>query len=384
MRVKTFRGDSSASVIKRIKAELGADAVILSTRSFKDEGGATVCEITAALENGATPPAKTMTLAATCGTHAAVSDGAAGAASSQEEVVAVMGAGTGVGSWQQEWLKIREHLLTALKPQLPLQALAPRQRLALEYLEREGVDDAVLADLVAALHGKPACSVLVPLGQMAPVAPLALGQGPRRVLALAGPHGVGKTSAAIRLALQARQTRLGGRICLVNADAQRSQGRMLLRQYAELADIMYRELGPGDEAAALLEDVADMDLLIVDLPALGRGETMDQLVLRLGLFAFEEVGPIQIVLALSPHYAPAQLRQFGRQYMTENMAGLLWTKLDEAYTYGNLVNTAHALGLPAVAFSAGPGLQDDLTPASHRALWELLFKHRLPTAARPL
>ncbi|MCA1944789.1 MAG: hypothetical protein LDL30_05835 [Desulfovibrio sp.] len=219
---------------------------------------------------------------------------------------------------------------------------------------------------------------------MAPVAPLALGEGPRRVLALAGPHGVGKTTAAIRLALQARQTRLGGRICLVNADAQRSQGRMLLRQYAELADIMYRELGPGDEAAALLEDVADMDLLIVDLPALGRGETMDQLVLRLGLFAFEEVGPIQMVLALAPHYAPAQLRHFGRQYMTENMAGLLWTKLDEAYTYGNLVNTAHALGLPAVAFSAGPGLQDDLTPASHRALWELLFKHRLPTAARPL
>ncbi|AGW12956.1 flagellar biosynthesis protein FlhF [Megalodesulfovibrio gigas] len=381
MRVKTFRGDSSASVLKRIKAELGADAVILSTRNFKEEGAA-VCEMTAALEHDAASSARKMTPAATCGTHAA--PGMAGSSPPpQEEVVAILTGGAGVGSWQQEWLKIREHLLTALKPQLPLQALAPRQRLALEYLEREGVDDAVLADLVAALHGKPACSVLVPLADMALVAPLDLAAGARQVLALAGPHGVGKTTAAIRLALQARRARPGGRICLVNADAQRAQSRMLLRQYAELAGLHYREIAPGEDATVLLEDCGVADLLLVDLPALSRGETMEQLMLRLGLRALEAVAPLRMLLALSPHYAPTQLRQFGRQYQTENMAGLLWTKLDEAYTFGNLVNTAHALGLPAVAFSASPGLQDDLTPASHRALWELLFKHRLPGAAQP-
>ncbi len=408
MRVKTYRGDSSASVLKRIKAELGGEAVILSTRNFK-ENGAKVCEVTAALEDASVQPSAkkpTQDAVTDCGTQAGpraacrTADApiprsraaaqaavqpldASTAAAMQEEIIATVPQGNGMagmGSWQQEWAKIREHLLTTLKPQLKLDSLSPRQRQAIEYLEKEDVEDAVLMDLAAVLHGRPELSVLAPLAQIAPVAPMDFANPGARFMALAGPHGVGKTSAAIRMALQARTADPTGRICLLNADVQRSQGRLLLRQYAELADIDYRELSPGQEIPALLEECAHNTLVVVDLPALARGETMEQLRMRLGLDVLEDAGGLHKLLTLSPHFATSQLRQFGRSYLCENMSGLLWTKLDEAYTFGNLVNTAHALGLPAVAFSAGPGLQDDLVPATHNALWGLVFKHRLPAS----
>lgn len=480
MRVKTFRGESSSAVLRRIKVELGGDAVILSTRSFKEQG-VSICEITAALEDASetgplispaseapqaqsphasrsrntytaqmrpapaaheVPPSPANfptsrqahfpdiaqgtpqlvsgdhlkdTPQAQCGKQAgpmgrlysdALPLGLANALARDEPPAVhqpqhgpqlphedLLGSVPSVGSWQQEWAKIREHLLASLKPQLQLDSLSPRQRHALEYLEREGVEDCVLIDLACVLQRRPEASVLAPLAQVAPVAPLDFTKlchsggcaGTPRFLAFAGPHGVGKTSAVIRSALQARAASPSGgnagRICLLNADVHRSQGRLLLRQYAELADIDYLELAPGQEMEDILPDCAHASLVVVDLPALARGETMEQLRQRLGLQALDAAGGLAILLTLSPHFATNQLQQFGRQYCCANMTGLVWTKLDEAYTFGNLVNTAYALGLPAMAFSAGPGMQDDLVPATHKALWGLVFKHRLPVAA---
>jgi flagellar biosynthesis protein FlhF len=54
MRVKTFRGATTAQVLAQVKAELGADAVILSSKTLR-EGGAKVCEIMAAVEPAPAP-----------------------------------------------------------------------------------------------------------------------------------------------------------------------------------------------------------------------------------------------------------------------------------------------------------------------------------------
>ena len=83
-------------------------------------------------------------------------------------------------------------------------------------------------------------------------------------------------------------------------------------------------------------------------------------------------------LVLSPIYAADQARHYLAVNRCEHLSSLVWTKLDEACSYGSLVNMAHASCLPVSALTFGPELTQGLAPASGKAVWKLLFKHQLP------
>ncbi len=362
MQVKTFKGPDAKTVLASIKRELGPEAVILSKHEGSDEDGQW-CEMTAGLERATT------------------SGGAAGIAGS------TLG-GTGPGSamaptgwneWHREWSEIREHLLTLMKPGIKLDELAPRQRVALEFLEREGMDGTTLLRLYRRLHGHPHMSVLAPLGDMLPVRPWDAEAWPQRVHAVAGPFGCGKTSTLIRMALALRARKPNTRIALINTDNERGNGRLLLKHYADLSGILYREAGDPLSFATVLRETREMDTVLVDLPGLSRNADFAELDNRLGLCAAQDM---TVHMVLAPSYAPAQLAAFARQYAGPCTGSIIWTKLDEACTFGAVANIAASTGLPVSALSFGPGLKNTFVAARDVMLWRLLFKHQLPGEAQ--
>lgn len=126
MQVKTFTGATSQEVLARIKAEMGPEAVILGNRTYRRNG--VVChEITAGLERNESE-------------------------SRNQEA----GAPSGWGEWHKEWMQIKDQIFALMKPAIQLERLTPRQRVALEYLQREGVSDAVALALYKRLLAEPA------------------------------------------------------------------------------------------------------------------------------------------------------------------------------------------------------------------------------------
>ncbi len=353
MQVKTYTGPSTQAVLAQIKSELGPDAVILSTRSGRKEGRR-FCEVTAGVErngNGSTPRGA-----------GAVADGG-----DPTQLPA------GWESWHREWSCIKEHLLALMKPGLRLEQLTPRQRLALEFLEREGVEDTVLMSLYRRLLTSPGASVLEPLTGMVPVKPWSREAWPQRVHVFAGPFGSGKTTTLVRMALRGQGAEsAGGRVQVVNADCERGNGRLLLRHWAELSGFGYAEAADDGAMRAALD--CDADRVFVDLPGLARGETLTQRLAHLGLGGDD----VAVHLVLPPHCGGQQTADFVNRYRAPGTASIVWTKLDEACTYGTLVNVAAANGLPVSALSFGPGLRGSLVSASESALWRLVFKRQLP------
>ncbi|MFW5733713.1 MAG: hypothetical protein ACOCWR_01505 [Oceanidesulfovibrio sp.] len=371
-------------MLARIRSELGADAVILSTRTC-DDGGAKACEITAALDDAAT------TARSANGSTAPSRSGGSQSRPGDSIVSDLMdnqpSQFPGWSQWHREWQSIKEHLNALMKPQMDLARLTPRQRLPLEYLEREGASPEIVARIYRALVSDKQASVLGPLEKAVPVTGWSLENWPQKVHALAGPHGAGKTTSLIRMAFALRRENPALKILIVNADTTKSAGRMLLRQYAELAEFEYCEATSGREFLDAATRAQVFDRVLVDLPAVSRGETLVQVLDRIGFAALADADPASgygvIHLALSPIFAPEQISAFIRSYASERLAGIVWTKLDEAFSFGSMINAGESTGLPAVALSYGAGLRDTLAPAKSAAFWRLVFKHRLPGTDAP-
>ncbi len=353
MRVKTFRAKSTKAVLEKVKRELGPEAVILSSQTRR-ENGVCWCEVMAAVEQD-DPSA------------AAAPGENGGGAVGEEEVM----------SLKREWRQIKDVLLGLAGDRIDLAVLPARQQQGLRFLEEDGVQREVIIRLFARLTHDRECSLLQALGGLVGVRALTHGSFPQKLQAVSGPSGVGKTTQLVRMAMAFQKSRPGARVCLVNADCDRGQGRLVLKHYAQLSGITYCELHGKDDAQDLLAAMDAFDRVLVDLPSVPRGGRLDGVLAQLGL---DGVEGLAVHLLLSPHYAPAQISAFIDAYRTRKTASLIWTKLDEACTFGAIVNAGAATGLPASALVKGPGLRDALALSDEMALWKLLFKHELPAS----
>lgn len=367
MHVKTYTGSSTSAVLASIKADLGPDAVILDTRE-NERGGGTEIVITAAVER----------------------QGAAPGGSDFARVPPLPQAGayaapaSGWKSWHEEWSLIKTHLLTLMKPELHLSRLTPRQRAALEFLEREGVDATVLLTAYEALYPDPHASILAPLEAMVRVKGWSAANWPHTLQIVGGPFGAGKTTALVRLALLLRKEMPARKIWVVNADSRRAGGRLLLKNYAQLCGFEYREISNAVEFARVLASARaeGAETLFVDLPGLPRGRTMSEM---LEYFGMADPGNA-LHLVTTPQHGETAIRALAERYVPEGggaNTGLIWTKLDEAEKFGTLVNVAASSRLPVSALSCGPELNGTLVPAESAALWRLLFKQEMPCPAHP-
>lgn len=365
MRVKTFRGKDTTSVLAQIKAELGSDAVILSTQNNTTEDGQPICEIMVGME------AESISIPAPKKEKSKYdSEKQAG------PIFAPFAGRSGMGGdWQKEWDLIKDHILALLKGRMDMTALTPRQRLAMQFLEREGVNDDVLLSIFRALRDDPQTSVLEVLSGIVPVKPFVDSAWPDKFHALAGPYGVGKTSIALRLALSFKRARPKSRLAILLAGGEALKGRMVLRHWCELSGISYREAASPEEMAMLVAESAAFDKIFLDLPGMGVEDDLAPWIQEKGLYLCPK---LKVHLILCPHYAERQMQVFYAKYATEYLASVIWSKVDEACLFGGIINFSKAASLPVSALSFGAGLKNTLVPASSGTLWKLVFKHELP------
>lgn len=365
MHIKTFTGSSTSAVLASIRADFGPDAVILDTRETERDGKAVIV-ITAAVERGKNFPART---------------GVPFAGGSSDP--SGLG-GTGWKSWQEEWSVIKTHLLALMKPELRLDRLAPRQRVAIEFLERQGVDSTSLLAMYEALLPDPEASILAPLENLARVRGWSAVNWPQKVHMVGGPFGAGKTTVLVRLALLLRKESPGRKIWVVNADSRRGGGRLLLKNYAHLCGLEYREIGNAVEFAGVLSSARPegVETILVDLPGLPHGRNITEMLDYFGMTDPDNA----LHLVVTPHYGETAMHALSSRYLPNGMernTGLIWTKLDEADKFGTLINISAASRLPVSALSCGPELNNTLAPAESTALWRLLFKQEMPCGAQP-
>ncbi|QDU29604.1 Flagellar biosynthesis protein FlhF [Anatilimnocola aggregata] len=194
--------------------------------------------------------------------------------------------------------------------------------------------------------------------------PLQLPAGERRIVALVGPTGVGKTTTVAKLAAQFRlnqQRRVG----LITIDTYRIAAVDQLKTYADIMNLPLEVASSPREMAAALAALADCQLVLIDTTGRSPRDAM-RIAEQRNLLAIADPDEVHLVLSATSSTACQQLAM--RAYASVSPTSLMLTKLDELPQVGCLAGLLRETSLPLSYTTHGQNVPDDIRAADRRML----------------
>ncbi len=208
---------------------------------------------------------------------------------------------------------------------------------------------AVNAELVGCVESMFRCH-----GPIVPV------PGRRKVVALVGPTGVGKTTTIAKLAANFRlrdRIRMG----LVTVDTYRIAAVEQLRTYAEIIDLPMAVVTSPREMRRAIQEFDSMDLVLIDTAGRSPRDELQIKELR-SLLAEADVDEVHLVLSLTT--SARTIAATAERFAEARTTALVLTKLDEVSGLGTLLTVARTVGLPISYLTTGQDVPEDIEVAS--------------------
>jgi flagellar biosynthesis protein FlhF len=184
------------------------------------------------------------------------------------------------------------------------------------------------------------------------------GKGPN-VVFFVGPTGVGKTTTIAKIASLYRLEKQK-KVALLTADTYRIAAAEQLRTYANILEVPFRVVYTADEVTAAIGDFKDYDFILVDTTGHSPNnesqfENMGDLINSVKTTAKKE---IFLVLSASTKYR--DLKNIADTYKGIADYKLIFTKLDETSTLGNIYNIKLYTGASLSYVTCGQNVPDDI------------------------
>lgn len=158
--------------------------------------------------------------------------------------------------------------------------------------------------------------------------------GRPRTIALVGPTGVGKTTTIAKLAATFK-LKQNKKVGLITLDTYRIAAVDQLRTYAGIIGVPLHVVLSPDELRRTMGQCADCDLVLIDTA--GRSQRDDQRLDELASFV-GAAQPHEVHLVLSSTCTQAVLMDAVNRFSKIRTDRIIFTKLDEAVTFGVLLN----------------------------------------------
>jgi flagellar biosynthesis protein FlhF len=413
MRIKKFVGRTVKEATEQMKRELGDEAIILSSRRVPKGGlfsfvGKEMIEITGAIDEVVPARRGAAVESAPTGSfsrrldeatrradldntvdeihkvaqrfEARVNDGrrpTPPVATRMSESANVAVLKTEMDDMRGTLNTIAEHLKYSRMPALP------------DYLQRAYVtlvqhdlDEQLAADIVQQVYAHLPKEQLnnkqlmetqlleIMTAKFSASAPIRRGKRKARVVALVGPTGVGKTTTIAKLAALAKLVDHQD-VGLISTDTYRIGAIEQLRTFASIADIPMEVAYRPSEMTDALRRFRDKGVIFID--TVGRSQRARRDLDQLKRF-LEAADPDEIHLVLNASTAAKTAYDILDQFKLLRPDRLLFSKLDEAVTYGPIMNIACRQQLPLSYVTVGQGVPDDIRPADASYLASIVYR----------
>ena len=381
MEVKTFEGSTMREAINNLRASFGKDAVIVKTQEkVSPESGRKTFQVVAATSE-------------TGGTAAETHQ------SSQSGMVEVHRAIQGLEQKLEQMTKnlVRKDQLLVLsgniddvrhmlfehmrrRDDIPFKSKNPHISKLLHYAYVLGVDESIVMKLSNYLESilretnedpmnadqakSYAMRWFMRRTQIVPIC--SLGGQEKKVLVFCGKSGSGKSSIVAKLSAQIQKEHKLKPL-VISFDRKVIGASEKLKLYGKILGLEYTSVETVDELLGLVGKSDDRPILI-DTSGSARDQDLDDLS-RLR----ELQSDLSYHLVVSLESKTAQIDSSIKSFSRLGIESLVFTKLDEVWSFGDILNLSTKWGIPLSVFSVGPNIPEDIEKASRERIVERLF-----------
>lgn len=212
--------------------------------------------------------------------------------------------------------------------------------------------DAGVNNILMSMYQK----IVLKLGQ---IRTIEAGKEQAKYIFFVGPTGVGKTTTIAKIASMLKMNKKK-KIALMTADTYRIAAVEQLTTYANILDIPLHVIYSADEVKEAREQLKDYDIVLVDTA--GRShknrEQRDDLEQLINSVPKEE-REVYLVLSATTKYR--DLIKITDSYLQISDYALIFTKLDETGSIGNILNIHMKTGAPLSYATFGQNVPDDIS-----------------------
>ncbi|MCK4618513.1 MAG: flagellar biosynthesis protein FlhF [Desulfobacterales bacterium] len=378
MQIKRFEAENMTEALRLVKQEFGSEAVILSARSLKKKRGVfwpmkrPGAEVTAAKDTSCTeakeaPPNKMRKFYKNQSLRSNLED----SSKKKSSVSLLHGEANALKNRHNNHMVKRNHVpqnnareLFALHQRMLFQGI--EENIALDLIEK--INRIMSSENVLKNEELKSCLIHAFEKTGLRASPIKMEEGKQKIVAFVGPTGVGKTTTIAKLAaIQAIKMRK--RVALITLDNYRIAGIEQLKIYAKIIGIPIEIVSTGKEFKECLNRLEDKDLILIDTAGMSQGNEYQFNELRI---FFDKIRHVETHLLLSATTKENDLVDILARFKVFPISKLLFTKLDESTSYGNMLNQIIQSKIPVSYFTNGQQVPEDIEIATLERLVDLI------------
>ncbi|MBW2011110.1 MAG: flagellar biosynthesis protein FlhF [Deltaproteobacteria bacterium] len=205
------------------------------------------------------------------------------------------------------------------------------------------------------------------------VSPIKIEDGKQKTVAFVGPAGVGKTTTIAKLA--AVQTfRMKKRVALITLDNYRIAGIEQLKVYAKIIGIPMEVASNSKEFKESLKKLRNKDLILIDTAGMSPRDEDEFNELK---GVFDKIHPDEIHLLMSAATKDNDLINILKRFKLFSINRLIFTKLDETTSHGNILNQLIRTKIPVSYFTNGRQVPECIEEATLEKLVDLTINREM-------
>ena len=183
-------------------------------------------------------------------------------------------------------------------------------------------------------------------------------KGPK-VIFFVGPTGVGKTTTIAKIAskLCVEEKK---KVALLTADTYRIAAAEQLRTYANILEVPFRIIYSDQEVEPMYREFEDYDYILVDTAGHSHHNEEQRNNSRLMVHSLDQIAETEVYLVLSATTKYRDLISIADTYSEMTDYTLIFTKLDETTSLGNLLNLRLHTGAEMSYVTCGQNVPEDI------------------------
>lgn len=180
-----------------------------------------------------------------------------------------------------------------------------------------------------------------------------------KIVFFVGPTGVGKTTTIAKVASRFKVDQ-NKKVAFLTADTYRIAAAEQLRTYANILDTPLSIVYSADELNSFIEKLETYDLILVDTAGFSHKSQNQKEDIQKLISAVDKKYNCEVYLVLSATTKYKDLMEIADSYKEMTDFKLIFTKLDETTTYGNILNIKLYSGADISYITNGQNVPDDI------------------------